>query len=195
MHQRLVFGPPDGAAVFLDDIVVSVGASERPLTGGYQIVQHMEVGPLIAVGSGHPVRDNEWKFVDPRDTDIECSSSTACKDILALQRQFESEHRSPARARANRSSDRWPQAAGRNLLRPGTRSGRFFATGSSRSTAAHAAAVRALSELADVSGTQWGSRDLDGVTLPVDNDHMTALLGTAEGLGYRHDTPSNAPKG
>ena len=103
MHQRLDFGPPDDLDdVFLDDIVVSVGASDQPLTGGYQIVQHLEVGPLVAVGTGEAVRDDEWRVVKPRTSPITCSSSKACADIRQLQRQFEMEHPSPVAPRRRR---------------------------------------------------------------------------------------------
>ena len=51
MYQRLVFGPDDGDDAFLDDIRVSTGAADEPVTGGFQVVQQVEVGPLLVVGS------------------------------------------------------------------------------------------------------------------------------------------------
>jgi hypothetical protein len=46
-YQRLEFGPGDGDSVFLDDITVEVGASSVPLNGGFQLLQFIEVGPLV----------------------------------------------------------------------------------------------------------------------------------------------------
>lgn len=87
MHQRLVFGPPDDHEAFLDDITVAVGASERPLTGGFQLVRQLDVGPLVLVGEGEPVADSEWELIDAIAAPITCSSADVCATIRDLERR------------------------------------------------------------------------------------------------------------
>jgi hypothetical protein len=90
--QRLTFGPRDEEEAFLDDITVSVGASDRPLRGGYQLLQHVDVGPLVLVGTGAPPADDEWLFVGGVEP-IVCGDSSACAEIQALKEAFDAEQR------------------------------------------------------------------------------------------------------
>lgn len=103
MWQRLEFGPSDDDEAFLDDITVSVGASERPMCGGYQLVRQLEVGPLVVAGVGEPVADGEWQFVEPLAEPIACAESEACETVRALKRAFDAANagRSSPRARGN----------------------------------------------------------------------------------------------
>lgn len=60
--QRLEFGPPDSEDVFLDDIVLVEGASRTPLTGGYDVVRHIEVGPKLRIGPPGILKDGDYKM-------------------------------------------------------------------------------------------------------------------------------------
>jgi hypothetical protein len=91
-HQRLVFGPPDEHEAFLDDIVLALGASEQPLTGGYQLLRELEIGPLLAVGDADPIADDEWELLEPAPATIACDDAESCKPVRDLLARFEAEH-------------------------------------------------------------------------------------------------------
>lgn len=93
MYQRLVFGPPDEHDAFLDEITVAVGAAESPLSGGYQLLRELEVGPLILVGAGESVADSEWKILPPVDNPIACDTADVCRGIRELKRRYDAAHR------------------------------------------------------------------------------------------------------
>ena len=93
MYQRLVFGPPDDNDAFLDEITVAVGAEERPLLGGYQLLRELEVGPLILVGEGEPVTDSEWEILPPVDKPIACDAADICEGIRQLKLRYDASHR------------------------------------------------------------------------------------------------------
>jgi hypothetical protein len=99
--QRLTFGPGDDDEAFLDDIVVSVGATDRPVHGGYQVLQHVDIGPLVLTAAGEPVAEDEWLFVDEVEP-IVCGDSSACADIRALKEAFDAERRDRAAPRIRR---------------------------------------------------------------------------------------------
>jgi hypothetical protein len=81
-EQRLEFGPPDDHPAFLDDIVVSEGASEAPLTSGYQIARRFEVGPHLILGEDRAV-----------DEPLDCSRASVCeRTVKPAQRAYEQEH-------------------------------------------------------------------------------------------------------
>lgn len=104
-RQRLVFGPPDDVPdVFLDDLTVSTGAADEPITGGYQIVRNLEVGPLVSVGNGAPVADDEWRFVARQDDPIVCGAASICSVIARLKEEFDAQH--PNRVAPRRMSVR-----------------------------------------------------------------------------------------
>ena len=75
MRQRLEFGPGDEDTEFLDDIVVAVGAADEPLTGGYQLLQQLEIGPLVVAAAGSPPADDEFVDLDVPDPTIVCSDA------------------------------------------------------------------------------------------------------------------------
>jgi hypothetical protein len=89
MHQRLVFGPGDEDDAFLDDITVSVGSSEEPVTGGFQVVQQMEVGPLVLAGEAGPVDDGEFVLLDQSDVPIVCRDAGVCEAIRRLKAEHD----------------------------------------------------------------------------------------------------------
>jgi hypothetical protein len=88
MHQRLELGPGDDDDAFLDDIVFSGGPRDEPLTGGHQLVQQIEVGPLIAAVDTEPAAEHEFHWV-PEGERIDCEAAGVCEEARALKRRFE----------------------------------------------------------------------------------------------------------
>lgn len=99
MWQRLEFGPADDDPRFLDDAVVAIGAQERPVTGGYQVLQQVEVGPLLAFGAATPVADDEYVRVPVEAEPISCADGG--EGFVALAEEFDRHH---ARTRTLRPS-------------------------------------------------------------------------------------------
>ena len=107
----------------------SLGASDQPLTGGYQLLRELEIGPLLASATPTPIGDDEWELSPP------AAATIACDDARVLQ----------VRARAWRRASRprmraAPRTMGAPAVRdgsmtlqegiyhaPGRRPGRFFA--------------------------------------------------------------------
>jgi hypothetical protein len=86
--QRLEIGPGDGDDAFLDDIVVSAGQRDEPLTGGHQLVKLVEIGPLIATGSTTPATEDEFEVLEGGPP-IECAATGVCDTVRALKREFD----------------------------------------------------------------------------------------------------------
>lgn len=87
-YQRLEFGPPDTDPHFLDDI--TVGNSQEPLIGGFQVVEKIEVGPLLVVGDGDSVKDEEYeKFKVPPASGITCAQADICKQMARLHQEYQ----------------------------------------------------------------------------------------------------------
>ncbi len=99
IYQRLVFGPADEDEAFLDDITVAVGAAEKPLVGGYQLLQQLEIGPLVMVGEGEPVADSEWEVIQRISEPIACNAATVCEGIRELKRRYDAQDRGRAAPR------------------------------------------------------------------------------------------------
>jgi hypothetical protein len=91
-YMRLEFGPPDEHDAFLDDITLSLGAADQPLTGGYQLLRELEIGPLIRVGDTDPIREDEWEPLEPAAATIACDEPESCKAVRDLLQRFEAEH-------------------------------------------------------------------------------------------------------
>ena len=89
MHQRMEFGPPDDEPHFLDDVKVVVGASERTLTGGYDVAKKVEVGPLLVIGEGRDLEPDENILRPPVADPTSCSQSRECPNVLELKNEFE----------------------------------------------------------------------------------------------------------
>jgi hypothetical protein len=87
MYQRLVFGPSDADKEFLDDIVVSVGAKDLPVTGGFQVLQQIEVGPRVLAGATSPVRKDELVVIAANRSAIKCGEADICNQIKELKRE------------------------------------------------------------------------------------------------------------
>jgi hypothetical protein len=92
MFQRLEFGPPDDEPEFLDDIMVAAGSSEEALTGGYQLLQHIEIGPLVLVGEGRALSETEHIIATTSDAPVRCHEAAVCTEIRELQALYEREH-------------------------------------------------------------------------------------------------------
>ncbi|OYQ61663.1 hypothetical protein B9G53_26200 [Pseudanabaena sp. SR411] len=82
VYQRLEFGPSDSDAAFLDDITVDVGSSSTPLTGGFQVLQFIEVGPLVVVGDVTPVSTGEYIILNTSNSPIKCSEADVCNVLI-----------------------------------------------------------------------------------------------------------------
>lgn len=89
MYQRLEFGPPDSDPAFLDDISVEIGGNNVPVTGGYQILEQMEVGPLVLLGPETELNEDDYVVLDVADTPINCRGGELCNDILRLKEEFD----------------------------------------------------------------------------------------------------------
>jgi hypothetical protein len=90
MYQRLEFGPPDTDPHFLDDILLeSPGApAPVPVTGGFQVVRNIEVGPLLVHGEGTAPKPNEIVQVEPVSA-ISCGQAAVCKTMRALKEEYD----------------------------------------------------------------------------------------------------------
>jgi len=91
MRMRLEFGPGDGDDEFLDDIVVAEGASEEPLTGGYQLLKQVEIGPLVLAGATSEVREREFEDLDVPNPTITCREADVCREMVTLKREYDRE--------------------------------------------------------------------------------------------------------
>lgn len=93
LWQRLEFGPTDSDPEFLDDIVVSEGAGDSPVTGGYQVIANIEVGPLILVSKPTPLSDADYVDLTSSTEKIKCSEAKVCqKTIIPLKQAYDMEH-------------------------------------------------------------------------------------------------------
>jgi hypothetical protein len=92
LHQRLEVGPPDDDPRFLDQAVTAEGAVDEPVTGGFQVVRHVEVGPFVVVGPETPVTDDERTVLTTSDAPIVCRDADVCRSVAQLQRDFEAVH-------------------------------------------------------------------------------------------------------
>lgn len=92
MYQRLEFGPGDDEPAFLDDITVAIGGNEEPLTGGFQLVQQMEVGPLVVIGQPTPVTEDEYVILCASDAPIQCQEARVCQTIKSLKQEYDNVH-------------------------------------------------------------------------------------------------------
>ncbi|UUU38099.1 hypothetical protein [Streptomyces sp. NBC_00162] len=97
LHQRLEFGPGDADPHFLDDITVAEGESEDPLTGGYQVVRHVQVGPLAALGAPKDVPPGDFVVLPDPPGPIRCRDAVVCSDVVRpLKEAFEAAAGQPA---------------------------------------------------------------------------------------------------
>jgi hypothetical protein len=87
-YQRLEFGPPDTDPHFLDEI--TIGDDQEPVIGGFQVLEQIEVGPLLVVGDGTPVSDEEYdKFKVEPVRNISCARASICKQMARLREEYQ----------------------------------------------------------------------------------------------------------
>ncbi|RUT05897.1 hypothetical protein DSM106972_031030 [Dulcicalothrix desertica PCC 7102] len=89
MFQHLEFGPSDSDEAFLDDITLVVGSREEPVIGGFQVVQQIEVGPLVIAGKPTPVADDEYVVLTASSESIDCQQAEVCEIIRNLKEEFD----------------------------------------------------------------------------------------------------------
>ncbi len=87
-NQRIEFGPSDIEDVYLDDIIVSIGGSDVNLTGGFEIVQQIEVGPFVFVGGKSEVPVEKYKEISESNTPIKCNEAAVCQRIETLYKEY-----------------------------------------------------------------------------------------------------------
>lgn len=92
MYQRLEFGPGDNEPAFLDDIIVEVGDSQEPLIGGFQLLQQIEVGPMVVVGGSTHISDEEYSILQTSDSPIQCINADVCTLIRRLKQDYDDAH-------------------------------------------------------------------------------------------------------
>jgi len=87
MHQRLELGPGDDDDAFLDEILVDVGEPE-PLTGGYQLIKLLEVGPLIATAATGEAGEDEFTVLEAG-APVNCREAGVCRDVDDLKSEHD----------------------------------------------------------------------------------------------------------
>lgn len=83
LHQRLVFGPSDEENVFLDDITVEKGGIDVPVKGGFEVVQHIEVGSIVQVGEPSQLSPSDYELLTKSDDAILCNQAEVCSRTIA----------------------------------------------------------------------------------------------------------------
>ena len=128
-YMRLEFGPPDDHEAFLDDITLALGASDQPLTGGYQLLRELEIGPLLRVGDADPIADDEWELLEPAAATIACDDAESCKAGARAAGALRGRARGPRGAAhdARRRPGRLMALQEGIYHAPGRRPGRHFA--------------------------------------------------------------------
>jgi hypothetical protein len=89
MSQRLEFGPPDSHAAFLDEIMIDVGGVPLPVSGGYQVVQQMEVGPIVLLSPTSSVGAQEYVVLNTSTAPINCREAGVCSSIRAMKDDYD----------------------------------------------------------------------------------------------------------
>ncbi|MFC5471211.1 hypothetical protein ACFPPD_21210 [Cohnella suwonensis] len=89
MYQRLEFGPDDEEEIYLDDISIWIGANKESLTGGYQLLRHLEIGPLVLLSEPSAVDEQEWVRLKPYSGAIHCVKPEDCLSFRKLILQYE----------------------------------------------------------------------------------------------------------
>jgi hypothetical protein len=92
MFQRLEIGPGDDEPAFLDDIVLSEGAEDQAVTGGYQIVRNVEVGSLVMAGEPEEVKPEDHVLLKDGAPPINCANGPACKTIREFKKRYDEAH-------------------------------------------------------------------------------------------------------
>ncbi|MEZ5491908.1 MAG: hypothetical protein R3F50_16590 [Gammaproteobacteria bacterium] len=87
-RQRIEFGPGDNDSAFLDDIDVSEGSETKKVTGGYDVVKRIEVGPALLIGSESAVSDEEYIDLTESTDPISCSDASVCDFVRQVEDEY-----------------------------------------------------------------------------------------------------------
>jgi hypothetical protein len=90
-EQRLEFGPPDSAGVYLDDITVSEGQSTIALSGGYEIVKRIEVGPRLAISNSGSIDESEYINLATDTSSLKCGEAGVCASIKRMKDEYDAQ--------------------------------------------------------------------------------------------------------
>lgn len=90
--QHIVFGPDDADDAFLDEIKLVEGEQEQELTGGYQIVKQLEVGPLVVVGQPSEIARGEFRIIQANSQQILCQQADICQLMRTLKAAYDAEN-------------------------------------------------------------------------------------------------------
>ncbi|USA47221.1 hypothetical protein NDN11_03605 [Acinetobacter sp. C26M] len=88
LHQRLVFGPSDEENVFLDDITVEKGGNDVPIKGGFEVLQHIEVGPIIQISQPSEVNSSDYQLITESDDSLQCDKAKICSNIATFWTEY-----------------------------------------------------------------------------------------------------------
>lgn len=89
MYQRLEFGPGDEDDAYLDEMMLHVGSKEEPVTGGYQLLRHLEVGPLLVLSEPSPVEEKDYVRIKPYNVALSCVQQEDCQSFHKLIAKYE----------------------------------------------------------------------------------------------------------
>ena len=88
LYQRFVFGPLDNEEIFLDNITVERGGVDVPVSGGFDIVQNIEVGPIMRIGEPRPLNESDYVLIEASGAPFNCSQSDACETVAKLLDEY-----------------------------------------------------------------------------------------------------------
>jgi deferrochelatase/peroxidase EfeB len=186
MFQRLELGPGDEDDAFLDDIEVLSGQERAPLRGGHQLLERLEVGPLLATAPTEPAAEEELEILAAAKP-IECREAVDCTRF----RRLAAERRRTGGAEGGPAPiEERPAPAPGGLQEgiahaPGSRPGRFLALIFLRASDGcdAARAGRRLAELWELYADLKRGRvpDLSPARVPYEEDDLRVLLGLAPG--------------
>jgi len=88
MNQRLEFGPSDDEDIFLDDILLFEGGQGVPVTGGFQIVKNLEVGPFVKLGKPEEIPSEDYIVLNEITEPIDCALADVCGDMKKLYEEY-----------------------------------------------------------------------------------------------------------
>ena len=95
LAQRFEFGPPDSHSAFLDDILLSEGAHDVPLTSGYQVARRLEVGPHLLIGQERQFQP-QWVEIAAAPAPLNCAQADVCAAVVRPARDAYEQQQSPA---------------------------------------------------------------------------------------------------
>ncbi len=116
MYQRLEFGPSDEDPYFLDDIEVTDGNHKIPLSGGYDILNRIEVGTIVSLSKRTTIPNINYEYLFTNNSPIICRDSHTCEDIERLKKEYETNNLSNYDTRQRSGSNIWRQSSRGDIL-------------------------------------------------------------------------------